>query len=415
VFLQSNIHRIQKDIETMAQYTATPGCGITRFSFTAEDRLTREYIKARMRECALTVHEDAAGTVIGRRAGKRATAPVVMIGSHFDSVNNGGPFDGPAGVVTALEIASVFHENQVVTEYPLEFVALIEEEGGRFGGGLFGSRAMAGKITPEEMRTCKDAEGISMAEAMATFGFDPVKIQAAVRKPEQLKAFLELHIEQGPILEATGISVGIVETVVGIEQLEITINGRPDHAGTTPMAMRADALVAAADIIKLVNHLAKTAGAGTVATIGRMSVVPGAANIVPGRVVFTVDLRAVDAATIESVSAAIQLAVAALPRENHGITGAVVRKLRVDPVHLSPQIHAILAAAGRARGISTNLMRSGAGHDAMVMAGLTQVGLVFVPSRDGRSHCPEEWTDYAQLQQGIDLVLGAVLRLAEAQ
>ncbi|MCX7781578.1 MAG: Zn-dependent hydrolase, partial [Negativicutes bacterium] len=306
---ETNVKRIQHDLEMMARHTATPGAGVTRFSFTEQDRLTREYIKSRMRECNLTVYEDAAGAVIGRREGAKGDAPVVMVGSHFDSVKNGGAFDGPAGVVAALEIAGILNENQVKTEYPIEFVALIEEEGGRFGGGLFGSRAMAGRVTQEELTEFKDAQGISMAEAMAAFGFDPAKIGEAARKPEQLRAFLELHIEQGPILETTGIDAGIVETVVGLTQLEITLTGRPDHAGTTPMAMRADALVAAADIIRLVNRLAQEAGEGTVATVGRLAVSPGAANIVPGNVVFTVDIRSAGAATIGQIREAVEQAV----------------------------------------------------------------------------------------------------------
>jgi allantoate deiminase len=413
MLLQSKVARIQKDLEAMAQFTATPGQGITRFSFTEEDRLTRDYIKECMRECNLLVYEDAAGTIIGRRPGRQDKAPAVMVGSHFDSVKNGGPFDGPAGVVTALEIARVLDEHQVITEFPIEFVALIEEEGGRFGSGLFGSRAMVGKVSPQDLHILKDESGISMAKAMTSFGMDPSQIGNAVRQTGEIKAFFELHIEQGPILETTGVSVGIVETVVGIRQMEITIEGQPDHAGTTPMNLRADALVATSDIIKLVNQLARKAGAGTVATVGRMAVSPGAANVVPGKVVFSVDIRSADAEIIENISHETANAVLSLPEEHPGIVCHIATKIRVDPVSLPSQIVELLEKEGQVRNISTTKMLSGAGHDAMVMAGITQVGLVFVPSKQGRSHCPEEWTDYHQLKQGVDIVLGAILCTAE--
>ena len=359
------------------------------------------------------VYEDAAGTVIGRRPGKDDQAPVVMVGSHFDSVKNGGPFDGPAGVAAALEIARVLDENQIVTMHPIEFVALIEEEGGRFGGGLFGSRAMAGKVSMEELKTFKDESGISIADAMVKFGFDPDLLGSAVRDSQKLKAFFELHIEQGPILEASGISVGVVETVVGITQLDITLQGRPDHAGTTPMEMRADALVAAANLIMKVERLARSAGNGTVATVGKIKTAPGAANIVTGTVECTVDIRSKKTENIHFVVRGIERELKALMRRNPAISTSVIQKFAVPPVRLSTQMIELLTAEGDKRGISTKLMQSGAGHDSMVMAALTEVGLVFVPSKGGRSHCPEEWTDYMQLKHGVDILLGALLVTAK--
>ena len=410
---QSSTHRIQKDMEALAQFTATPGLGVTRFSFTDEDRQAREYIKARMLESHLTVYEDAAGTIIGHRPGQKTDAPVVMIGSHFDSVKNGGAFDGTAGVIAGLEVARILDENKISTRYPIEFIAMIEEEGSRFGSGLFGSRAMAGKVTDNELKNFKDDEGICIAEAMKRFGLESDKISAAVRTPEKLKAFLELHIEQGPILEKTGVNVGVVDTIVGIDQWEIVVQGRSDHAGTTPMDMRADALVAAAEIVKTVQQLALQAGSGTVATVGKMQVFPGAGNIVPGMVVFTVDIRSSDTEKIRHISDELKNAVADLPSEYPGIVSQVIPKLSSAPIQLSAAILRMIEAEARTCGISTKRMLSGAGHDAMVMAGLTEVGLIFVPSRNGRSHSPEEWTDYVQLKHGVDLLLRAALQLAE--
>jgi allantoate deiminase len=413
--LQSDPARIQADIEELARFTATPGRGITRFSFTEEDRLAREFIKTRMKQAGLAVREDAAGSVIGRREGRRTDAPVVIVGSHFDSVKNGGPFDGPAGIVTALEIARVFEENKISTEFPVEFIAMIEEEGGRFGGGVFGSRAIVGRVSFEDLKSFKDTDGISMAEAMERFGFVPEKIRQAVRTPEQVKAFFELHIEQGPVLEKRGLDVGIVETVVGIEQFEIFVEGRPDHAGTTPMDMRCDALVAAIEIVKSIHDMAAEAGSGTVGTVGRLTVSPGAANIVPGSVSFSVDLRSAKETTLNALADQTRQLVLDLPNRHPGIRSSIVSKLSIAPTHLSSDIAKLMETEGVKRNIRSIRMLSGAGHDAMVMAGITDVGLVFVPSKDGRSHCPEEWTDYEQLKKGIDVVLGAILQVAVAQ
>lgn len=408
--MEAKLERLERDLKALAQFTATPGAGVTRFSFTPEDRAAREYIKAEMAKAGLSVREDAAGTVIGRREGEVA-GPVVMVGSHFDSVKHGGPFDGTAGVVAALEIARALQEHNVKTRYPIEFIAMIEEEGGRFGGGLFGSRAMAGKVSQEELVRNKDAQGISTAEAMAAFGFPPENIKAAERRPEDLKAFFELHIEQGPVLEAEGIDVGVVETIVGIVEYEVEITGRPDHAGTTPMTMRADALVAASRVIQAVERLAREAGGGAVGTVGRLEVAPGAANIVPGRVRFTVDFRAKDGRTLADLVAGLKKALHEACQGE--VTFNLTEKLSVPPVVLPESIRELFVREAEARGISTKVMLSGAGHDAMVLAGLTDVGLIFVPSRGGRSHCPEEWTDYAALKKGVDVLLGTILQIAE--
>ena len=411
--LLSDRQRIQRDIEALARFTSSPGQGVSRFSFTTEDRLAREYIKRQMSASHLQIREDAAGTIIGRREGRRVGAPVVMIGSHFDSVRNGGAFDGPAGVVAGLEIARILDANRLVTEYPFEFVAMIEEEGGRFGAGLFGSRAMLGKVSSAELQNLRDRDGINVATAMREFGFDPANIGTAFRHADEIKAFFELHIEQGPILEKAKIDVGLVETVVGIDQWEIEILGRPDHAGTTPMDMRADALVAAAAIVQEIYRLGKQAGAGTVATVGSLQVWPDAGNIVPGKVVFSVDIRSTAAVTIRKISTALQKAVHDLPYRYSGISVRITPILSVQPTVLSATVLKILEEESRNCGITAQRMQSGAGHDAMIMAGLTEVGLIFVPSRDGRSHCPEEWTDYEQLQTGINLLLRAALKMAE--
>ncbi len=411
--MKTRLDRIQRDIEELGKFNATPGKGLTRMSFSKEDRGAREYIKREMELTGLKVYEDAAGTVVGRLEGSLIDGPVVMVGSHYDSVKNGGNFDGPAGVVAALETARVMTETGLKPAYPVEFIAMIEEEGGRFGGGLFASRAMAGRVTRESLDAYKDRDGVSIAEAMTAFGFDPERIEEAARKPETVKAFLELHIEQGPILESGNQDIGIVEYIVGIFEAEITVKGRPDHAGTTPMDMRADALDAASQVISQISSFAKAAGEGTVATVGILSLLPGAANIVPGEVKFTIDIRSKQAECIAEVRRKIEESLAEAGAAK-GVSYTVVEKLSVPPVKLAEDIVAVLNKHSDRLGFRKQTMLSGAGHDAMVMAAITDVGLVFVKSKGGRSHCPEEWTDYEDLQKGIEVICETIMEISEA-
>src|SRR6056297_327331 len=406
--------RIKNDIENLREFNATPGKGLTRFSLTEEDRGARNYLKNELQKLDVEIYEDAAGSLVARREGTDKDAPVVMIGSHFDSVKNGGHFDGPAGVIMALEILRVMDENNVKTKYPIEFVAMIEEEGGRFGGGVFGSRAMTGQVDYQELLDFKDAEGISMAQAFEDFGFDPKKIEEAKRDPDELKAFIELHIEQGPVLENEEKDVGIVDFIVGINQIRVKVEGRADHAGTTPMEMRKDALSSAAKVISEIKNFALKAGNGTVATVGTLDLKPGAANIVPAEVEFSVDIRSKKLNCIKEVRAKIDQALADIKSE-YAVDYSVQNMLMVEPVELSQQIFNTFKSESKRLGFNSKEMISGAGHDAMIMSAITDVGLIFVPSKDGRSHTPEEWTDYEDLQKGIELIYHTVLKVGEAE
>ncbi|WP_286847615.1 MULTISPECIES: Zn-dependent hydrolase [Aminobacterium] len=410
---EANVRRIQQDLETISTFTATPGNGITRFSFTDEDRKARDFICSKMKEAGLHVYTDAAGNLFGRREGLIGQGPIVMVGSHFDSVRNGGMFDGLAGVVTGLEIARILHEHNIQTQYPIEFVAMIEEEGSRFGAGLYGSRAMAGQVSQEELDGFYDEEGVPLQEALQEFGLTPSRLKEAIRQPEDLKAFIELHIEQGPVLETESMEVGIVNTIVGITRYDIEITGRADHAGTTPMHMRKDALLAALEVARDVHHAASEKGEGTVGTVGKLVVYPGGSNIVPGKVLFTVDIRSTEQKNIENVVSRMKDTLNRIEK-SEGFTIQIEQKLLIPPVRLSREIQTYFIEEAKKRGIRYRSMVSGAGHDAMIMADLTEVGLIFVPSKDGRSHCPEEWTDYEQLKKGVDVVLGTVMKIAKA-
>lgn len=410
--MKTVLGRIQKDIENLSKFNETPGKGLTRMSFTEEDKGAREYIKGQMKLSGLNVYEDAAGTIVGRLEGSLKDGPIVMVGSHYDSVKNGGNFDGPAGVVAALEIARVMDEKNLKPKYPIEFVAMIEEEGARFGGCLFASRAMVGDVSRESLDEFKDSDGISIAQAMKGFGFDPEKIEEAKRNPEDLKAFLELHIEQGPVLENHKNEIGIVDYIVGTNTIEVIVKGRPDHAGTTPMAIRADALDAASKVISCISDFAKDTGEGTVATVGTLSLNPGSSNIVPGEVKFTVDIRSKKDKYIQEVRNKIEKSLNEVCITK-GVEYNIIDKVKVLPAELSKDIIYKLIKYSDKLGFEKEIMVSGAGHDAMVMSLITDVGLIFVPSKDGRSHCPEEWTDYEDLQKGIEVLYETIIDISQ--
>ncbi|NLJ33925.1 MAG: Zn-dependent hydrolase [Firmicutes bacterium] len=409
------VERIKRDLEALAQFTATPGKGITRMAFTPEERRARDYLAGEMKAAGLEVYTDAAGNLFGRRPGKNPKAAVVMVGSHIDSVQNGGRFDGAAGVVAAVEIARALQELGKETVHPIEVVVMTEEEGSRFGAGLYGSRAMTGEgISPEELTNTFDDEGISNGEAMKAFGLDPDKIRQAVRPAGTVKAFLELHIEQGPILEAAGFKIGIVESIIGLRTIQVVIYGSADHAGTTPMDMRRDALVGASKIVSQVPSLIQKLGENTVATVGILQVKPGCANIVPAEVKFTIDLRASDNEIIEKAAAKLKKMVAEICSPLN-LEYSWEELLAVQPVATGVEIANIVEGVAVQKGIDTMRMQSGAGHDAMVMAKLCPIGLLFVPSKNGKSHCPEEWSDYEDIALGADLYLETILTLANGQ
>lgn len=411
--IHANTGRIQQHLEKLAEFTATPGEGTTRMSYSAQGQQARAYIKAQMKAVGLTITEDAIGNIFGKSAALEPELPSVMIGSHFDSVPNGGAFDGPAGVVMGLEVAALFHEHRLLPRYPLEVVALVEEEGSSFGRGLLASSAIVGKVSADELHRLRDDQGKSAAECMAQVGFNADDVASVVRTPESIKAFIELHIEQGPMLEQTGTDVGLVDVIVSITQLTVTFTGKAGHAGTTPMSSRYDALVAASQVITRVGEFAREAGTETVATVGKLQVLPNGANVIPSKVVFTVDIRSKSLdklqQVVERTKACIQL------QAGEGITFSIEQPLMVEPTRLDENIHERLTKNSKALGLSYRTMVSGAGHDAMMFAGITRVGLVFVPSKAGLSHHPDEWTDYAQIQKGVDVVFYTVKEITEAK
>ncbi|PLT31639.1 Zn-dependent hydrolase [Peribacillus deserti] len=409
--MQELKERIERHINQLSEFTATPENGTTRLTYSVEDLQARNYIKDTMKEYGLQVREDGYGNIFGKLDGTLINAPSVIIGSHFDSVPNGGAYDGPAGVIAGLEVAGLFVKNNVAPRYPLEVVALVEEEGSRFGGGLMGSRGMMGLLSDEGFRSLRDRDGISTEEAMVKIGLDPSLPRR--RDPKTMKAFLELHIEQGPILEEKNIPIGVVEAIVGLTQLEITIQGQAGHAGTTPMDRRADALVAAATIITQLPAFAVEEGQGTVITTGRLNVFPNGANVIPNKVVFTVDIRSGKEQNVLNVIEKTKALIHSVCNDN--IQTSVDQLLYIQPKQFNERITSLLKKQSEELNIQYCSINSGAGHDAMVFSDYTDVGMLFIPSRDGLSHCPEEWSDSVHLENAIHILFEAAKRLTESE
>lgn len=404
--------RIKRHIEALAQFTATAGQGMTRMSYSAEAKKTRAYLKQEMAAVGLTVREDAIGNVFGRLEGCEDLPPV-MIGSHFDSVPHGGVFDGPAGVVAALEVATCFYEQKLKPRYPLEVVALVEEEGGSFGAGLLASRAMTGRVSPKDLYQLKDSLGVSAAQRMLDAGYSPDDVESLIHQKGSIRAFLELHIEQGPVLEKMAADVGLVDVVAGIAQLTVFIQGKAGHAGTTPMEGRADALLASSALIQKVAQWANDAAQGTVATVGKLDVYPNGSNIIPQQVTLTVDIRSKNEAKLQWVIEQVKEWVSA--SQQSGVICELEQKIYIPPTELEPTIHELLVKNSQKLGLKYSTMASGAGHDAMIFSRVTDVGLIFVPSKGGLSHHPDEWTDYIHIKAGAGLMFETVKNLTEVK
>lgn len=401
--------RIDQHLNALRDFTKTPGEGVTRLSYSKEDIQARRYIKDQMQKYGLVVREDPFGNIIGRLEGTKKNASVVMVGSHFDSVPNGGAYDGTAGVVAALEIAALFQEHHLQPTHPLEVIALVEEEGSRFGGGLMGSRAVLGQLSFDEFSTLQDDEGITTIEAMKDVALEQSTEPAIY--PHPLKAFLELHIEQGPILEEEQRSIGIVSGIVGLTQLEVTVQGQAGHAGTTPMNRRADALVAASTLITKFPTIAQSIDEEMVMTTGKLQVYPNGANVISDKVVFTIDIRSTNEQHLTTAVKKVQ----AYASEVSECKISIEQLMAIKPKTMDSNLIQLLEDHTKALNLSYRHMPSGAGHDAMVFSDVTAAGMLFVPSKDGLSHCPEEFTATKDFVNGTNVLFETIVKLTEAK
>ncbi|KYD25864.1 hydantoinase/carbamoylase family amidase [Geobacillus sp. FSL W8-0032] len=404
--------RLWRRLMELGEIGKQPSGGVTRLSFTAEERRAKDLVVSYMREAGLAVHEDAAGNVIGRKEGTNREASVVLIGSHLDSVYNGGRFDGPLGVLAGIEVVQSMNEQGVKTHYPIEVVAFTDEEGARFRFGMIGSRAMAGTL-PLEALDYRDANGISVAEAMRRAGGDPNRLHEAARKRGTVKAYVELHIEQGRVLEEAGLPVGIVTGIAGLIWVKFTIEGKAEHAGATPMSLRRDPLVAAAHIMAVIEEEARRTGT-TVGTVGQLHVFPGGINIIPERVEFVLDLRDLNAEVRDRVWNMIATQAEKIAASRN-VRLMMERLQDMPPVLCSEVVKQAAERACKQLGYPPFWLPSGAAHDGVQLAPLCPIGMIFVRSQDGVSHNPAEWSTKEDCAAGAAVLYHTVWQLAQAE
>ncbi|PEJ60535.1 MULTISPECIES: Zn-dependent hydrolase [unclassified Bacillus (in: firmicutes)] len=383
--------------------------GITRLSFSEEERKAKDLVTTYMIEAGLNVYEDTVGNLVGRKEGNNPNAPVVLVGSHVDSVYNGGNFDGPLGVLSGIEILQTMNEQGITTEHPIEVIAFTDEEGARFSFGMIGSRGIAGTLKLEDLQN-KDKQGITIAQAMTDAGYDPLLIEQSVRSNGSVKAYVELHIEQGKVLENSNLSVGIVTGIAGPLWLKFIIEGKAGHAGTTPMNDRNDALVAASQIIQLIEKESSKTGS-TVGTVGQLQLFPGGINIIPGKVEFTLDLRDVNEEIRDQVENRI-LEGSQILCEQRGVGLQIEVLQRIKPSLCSNEIQDIAKLACEKTGVETLFLPSGAGHDCMQLTSLCPIGMLFIRSKDGISHNPAEWSSKEDCTDGANVLYHTVLQLS---
>ncbi len=398
--------KLKETLEQFAGFGKTENGGVTRLSLTDEDRKARDYFTSYCKELGMTIAVDDIGNMYGTVEGEEKRPPI-LIGSHLDSVKKGGRFDGVLGVACGLEIARTFVENKIKPKVPITIVNFTNEEGARFEPSMMSSGILSGKFDEESMFAKKDEQGITFREALKEIGYDG-------NRESRLKdahAFLELHIEQGPILEHEQISIGVVECVVGMVCYEVTVSGESNHAGTTPMRMRNDAFFEAVDVIQSARKALGTLDSELVYTIGRVNVYPNIHTVIPNKVVFTVEARHENPEVIRQVEEIIN----GLGKSN-GQSEVTINKLwGRDTVRFDQDICKRLEEAAEGLGFSNRRMVSGAGHDAQFIAASIPTAMVFVPSTGGKSHCENEYTSWEECEKGVNVLLETVMQMQSEQ
>jgi N-carbamoyl-L-amino-acid hydrolase len=400
--------RLLELLGRLARIGAVPGGGVSREGFTPAEDAARAQVGEVARAAGLCPRVDQAGNLIIRRPGSRGDRPALLIGSHLDSVTNGGRLDGAYGVAAGVEVLRTFADLDIRTELEPVVIAFANEEGARFPQPFWGSLAVAGRLDHPERAV--DGAGLPIGPEVARAGGDLPGIAGAAWPGGSVGAYLELHIEQGPVLERAETPIGLVQAIVGRTVLKVTVAGRQNHAGTTPMDQRRDALAAAARLVLDVQRLAGHRGLCAVATVGDLSVEPGLANVIPGRATMLVDLRDGSASRLARAERAVRDAAAGIARRD-GVSIEAHAVARTRPVQTDPRLRAVIAAAADDLGQAYLPLSSGAGHDAQIIAGIAPIGMIFVPSKDGLSHCPEEFTADHHLVAGACVLASAAASL----
>jgi N-carbamoyl-L-amino-acid hydrolase len=400
--------RLWATLQKLAEFGKNPEGGVSRVGFTDADVAGRAYVMSLMREAGLVVSVDPAGNIFGRRPGSEKL-PVLLFGSHIDSVPHGGNYDGDVGTLGAIEVIRALNEEQLTTRHPLEVVIWTNEEGGRFYSGLFGSSAAAG-ILPADIAARQDESGEKLSDWLSRMGGDASRIPDAKIAPGTIAGYLELHIEQGAVLDEAKVPIGVVTGIVGISLRTCTASGFANHAGTTPMNRRRDALAAASRAVLAVREEVWGEPGRQVGTVGWMKVEPGASNVIPGRVTFPVELRDLDQKKIERIGARVVQRFEEIARQENVQISCTPQDLHV-PALTSPAFQDAVRASAREAGLATLDLPSGAGHDAQNAARFAPVGMIFVPSRGGISHSPLEYTSPDQAANGAEVLYRTLLKL----
>ena len=396
---------IVERINALAAISQDPA-NITRIFLTSEHRAASDLILDWMRQAGMAAHMDAIGNVCGRYEGERPGLPALMLGSHYDTVRDAGRWDGPLGVITAIACVADLHERGLRLPFAIEVVGFADEEGVRFSSTLLGSRAIAGTFDEGVLRV-RDKAGVSLREAITTFGLDPDHIGKAARVRGELLAYVELHIEQGPVLEQENLAVGVVSAIAGATRLAARLTGMAGHAGTVPMRLRRDALTGAAECIGVIEQFCRSDEAGLVGTVGYIHASPGATNVIPGQTSFTIDVRA-------PTDMHRRRAVADLVRQIEAVAKRRELDLQIDVTHenrtapCASWLKAQIAEAIAGEGFRVFELPSGAGHDGMAMIDIADVGMIFVRCRGGISHHPDEHVELADADAGARVLLRLV-------
>lgn len=404
--LKVNGVRLRQTIAELSRFGCLSSGGISRFTFAPADLQARRYVSNLMRSSGLTVRIDSFGNIIGRMTSASEDLPTVMCGSHIDTVPNGGALDGAYGVLSGIEVARTIREQRVSLKNPLEVVVFTEEEGCRFPSCI-GSLGLAGALTRDEIYRLRDRDGVTFGSALINAGIDSSLID--IPKARVIKAYVELHIEQGPVLEREKVPIGVVSSIVGLGQLEIAVEGNAGHAGTTPIKHRRDALLGACDIVKGVNKIGSKR-AGTVATVGLLTVSPNASNVIPERVNLAIDFRAPSTLCLRRLQSQLIWMTRKVGKKT-GLKVSIVKKSFTNSTKMSRSVMNTIVSAAQSLGLAYKEMPSGAGHDSQNMRRVTDVGMIFVPSRAGISHSARESTSPQHIDKGANVLLNTVVKL----
>jgi beta-ureidopropionase / N-carbamoyl-L-amino-acid hydrolase len=409
-----NERRLLRDFNAVSRIGIGDRGSVTRLVFSIKELRSRQLLIHLMRQAELQIHVDRIGNIFGRLNGTDSKAPAVLVGSHLDTVIHGGKFDGTMGVIGALEAVRTLKEQKIPLRSPVEVVCFVGEESSRFGYSTLGSSLVAGEVHGGDLSNATDAQGTKLEDVLAELGIDRSNLRSLRRDPATVKAYLELHIEQGPILEAKGKPIGVVTSIAAPTRFKVIFTGQADHSGTTPMEMRKDALVAASELIvaleQICRRYSRMEKGRVVGTVGSIKVDPGVINAVPGVAELAVDIRSITAAAKTRVVRLVQTKIRDIARRRN-VPVQILPIREEQPVSLDKRLVDLLKQCCEQRAVPYEIMPSGAGHDAMQMAKIAPAGMLFIPSRRGISHSPLEWSDPKDICLGTQLLLDAIVRV----